>query len=440
MLRLVAPIAVLLVLRAGALPAETFTERRDANWHQWRGPMADGVAPHGDPPIEWAEDKNVRWKVEVPGEGSATPIVWEDQVILLAAVPTDRQAEVAPQAAADAKTEPPANYHQFVVLSLDRATGRERWRQVACEVVPHEGRHSTNTYASGSPTTDGERIYASFGSRGMFCYDLNGNLLWQRELGRLRTRYGWGEGASPAVFEDAVVVTCDQEEGSFVAVLDAATGEPRWRAERTEPTSWATPLVLEHGGRRQAIVHGANRVRSYDLDSGTILWECGGQTINAIPSPVAVGETVVAMSGYRGAAAFAIPLDAEGDITGTDRVVWGHAAGTPYVPSPLPYEGLLYFTAANTSVLTCLDVATGEPIYERERLEGLGNVYASPVAAAGRIYFLGREGAAVVLRHGRDLEVLATNQLDEGFDASPAIVGRQMFLRGKRHLYCIEEP
>jgi outer membrane protein assembly factor BamB len=418
--------------------ADEVDARRDRNWPQWRGPRADGMAPHGDPPVEWSEDKNIRWKVPVPGEGSATPIIWDDRVFLATAIETDRETP-QPPAADDAKTQPPAKIFQFVVLCLDRATGRELWRQVACEEVPHEGRHPTNTYASASPVTDGQRLYVWFGSRGLFCFDLDGNPLWQRHLGRLRTRFGWGEGASPAVHGDWVVANCDQEEQSFLAAIDAATGEIRWRVDRDEVTSWATPLIVEQQGRMQVVVNGTNRVRGYDLETGSVIWECGGQTVNAIPSPLAMGDAVLCMSGYRGACARAIPLNARGDITDSDTILWRHDEGTPYVPSPIVVGGRVYFTAANIGVLTCLDAATGAAVYDRQRLPGLSNVYASPASAAGRIYFVGRDGATVVLRDGPALDVLATNQLDDPIDASPAIVGRQMFLRGARHLYCIED-
>ncbi len=418
--------------------ADEADDPRDRNWPQWRGPRADGIAPQGDPPVEWSEDKNIRWKVPIPGEGSATPIIWDDRVFLATAIETDREAP-QPPAADDAKTQPPAKIYQFVVLCLDRATGRELWRRVACEEVPHEGRHPTNTYASASPVTDGLRLYVWFGSRGLFCFDLDGNPLWQRSLGRLRTRFGWGEGTSPAVHGDWLVANCDQEEQSFLAAIDAATGEIRWRVDRDEVTSWATPLIVEHDGQSQIVANGTNRVRGYDLETGAVLWECGGQTVNAIPSPLAMGDAVLCMSGYRGACARAIPLDARGDITDSDAILWRHDEGTPYVPSPIVVGGRVYFTAANIGVLTCLHAATGAAVYDRERLPGLSNVYASPASATGRIYFVGRDGTTVVLRDGPALDVLATNQLDDPIDASPAIVGRQLFLRGARYLYCIED-
>jgi outer membrane protein assembly factor BamB len=266
--------------------------------------------------------------------------------------------------------------------------------------------------------------------------------VWRRDLGDMRTRYGWGEATSPVVHGDSLIVNWDHEDKSFIIALDAATGSPKWRIDRDEPTSWATPLVVEpktgQKDRVQVIVNGTNRVRSYDLASGKVVWQCGGQTVNAIPSPVLWGDTVLCMSGYRGATALAIPLDSEGDITDTSKVVWKHDKGTPYVPSPIVYRDHVYFTASNTAVLSCLEVATGKPVFEPRRVPGLGNLYASPAAAADRIYFVDRGGTTVVIKYGKELEVLAMNRLDDAIDASPVIVGKQLFLRGARHLYCIE--
>jgi outer membrane protein assembly factor BamB len=418
--------------------AEDGTSDQPLHWPQWRGPQANGVAKNSNPPIHWSPTKNIKWKIPIPGQGSATPIVWKEQIFVVTAIETDRVAATPPQADERAKTQPPAAYYQFVVLCVDRRSGKQIWRQVACEEVPHEGKHHTNSYASASPTTDGRRLYVSFGSRGIYCYDLQGQLLWTRDLGDMRTRYGWGEATSPVVHGDCLVINWDHEDQSFIEVLDAATGETNWKADRDEPTSWATPLIVETTDRTQVIANGTNRVRSYDLATSEVIWECGGQSVNAIPSPILAGETVYCMSGYRSSAALAIPLTATGDITDTDQVLWHHRQGTPYVPSPIIYDDHIYFTGSNTGILSCLDIHSGKPIFERQRLPELKSVYASPVAADGRIYFTDRDGTTVVIRHSRELEVVAINKLAEPIDASPAIVGNQLFLRAANHLYCIE--
>jgi outer membrane protein assembly factor BamB len=412
------------------------------SWPQWRGPDANGTAPKADPPVSWDESTNVSWKAPLPGRGSATPAVWGDRVFVLTAANTDRTADAAELPKADPqfekKTTAPANYYRFVVLCFDRGTGKLRWERVATEQVPHEGHHPTHSYAAGSPATDGHCLYASFGSRGVYCYDLDGNLLWKRDLGRLNTRLGWGEAVTPVVHGDTLLLNWDQEADSALYCLDARTGKTRWKADRDEKTSWNTPLVVEHRGRTQVIVNGTTRVRSYDLETGEPIWQCGGMTVNAIPSAVAGDGVVYCVSGYRGAAAAAISLDARGDVT--DKVLWRYGRGTPYVPSPLLLGDRLYFTQTNEPLLTSLDVRTGKPVLDRARLEGLGTLYASPMAAAGRIYLVDREGTTLVLRAGDKLDVLATNRLGDPVDASPAAVGRQLFLRGEKYLYCIEAP
>jgi outer membrane protein assembly factor BamB len=412
------------------------------NWHQWRGPETNGTAPKADPPVEWGDKKNVKWKAELPGRGSATPIVWGDQVFVLTAVKTDRTASADELPKVDPrfekKTEPPTNYYQFVVLSFDRKTGALRWKQTATEKVPHEGHHQTHSYAAGSPTTDGKYLYVSFGSFGTYCYDLAGKLIWQRELGRMNTRYGWGEAVTPVIHGDSLLLNYDQEADSALICLEAATGKTKWRTPRDEKTSWNTPLVIDHGGTTQVIVNATNRVRSYDLADGKELWECGGMTTNAIPSLVARDGVVYAMSGYKGAAVRAIALDSRGDVTDTDKVAWRYDKGTPYVPSPLLLGDRLYFTQVNNALLTSLDIKTGKVVLDRERLPGQTSFYGSPVAAAGRIYLVAQDGTALVLKAGDKLDVLATNRLDDHFDASPALVGKQLFLRGEKYLYCIE--
>jgi outer membrane protein assembly factor BamB len=415
------------------------------NWHQFRGPEGTGLAQHGDPPVTWSESENVQWKVDLPGEGHASPIVWQDQIFVLTAIETDRRVDsLAPPAQEPPggyKTGRPLAYYQFVVICIDRETGELLWQDVAREALPHEGRHATNSYASGSPTTDGERLYVSFGSQGIFCYDLQGRKLWERDLGRMITRSGWGEGASPVIYRDSLIVNWDHEGESFLIVLDPASGETKWRVERDEVSSWVTPCVVEYQGTTQVIVPTTRRITSYDLASGQILWETKGLTVNAIPCPVVYQDHVICMSGYQRSVARAIRLSARGDLSDSEqRIVWQWNRNTPYVPSPLLYGNLLYFSRSNSAVLSCLDAATGEALADAVRLPGLSAIYASPVAAAGRIYITSREGVTLVIENSPALTVLATNRLDDDIDATPAIVGRELFIRSSNHLYKIAAP
>jgi len=435
-------LSLTLVLSAIGSPAPR--EGADDYWPRWRGPLATGEAPGARPPLEWSEERNVRWKVEIPGRGKSSPIVWGEHVFVLTAVPALADGEEG-----DGVTESGSGFmrkidagaeQRFTVMALNRGDGSTAWSHVARQALPHEGTHGDGSWASSSAVTDGVRLIAHFGSNGLFAYDLEGNQLWEVQLGKMETRKGFGEGSSPALHGDTVVVQWDHEGPSFVVALDASTGKEKWRQERDEPTSWATPLVVEVEGRPQVVTAGTNRIRAYDLETGALLWDCAGLTLNAIPSPVQANGTAYLMSGFQGNQLRAIRLaGAKGDITDTENVLWEHDKDTPYVPSPLLVGGVLYFTKSNSGILTAFDVESGEALYGPERLETVENVYASPVAAAGRIYVASRDGVVEVLALGAEHEVLASNTLDESFDASPALAGGELYLRGARSLYCIAE-
>jgi outer membrane protein assembly factor BamB len=441
-------VPTLFVTASFAAPGELSDVER--NWHQWRGPLGTGAAPHGDPPTEWSESKNIKWKVEIPGRSHASPVIWNDRIYVLSAVPTgsakpeanEAEAEPAPAAGErrgrGRRESGPLPVVRFAVLALDRETGKTIWETTVKQETPHERGHQDATQASPSPVTDGKRIYAYFGSRGLFCLDLDGKVLWEKDFGDMETRNGFGEGASPALHGDTLVVNWDHEGDDFIVALDAATGKEKWKKPRDEPTTWATPLIVEHAGKAQVITCGTKRLRSYDLATGELVWETSGLTANAIPTPVHHEGVVYCMSGFRGASAKAIRLsEAKGELKGPPAIIWTYEKDTPYVPSPLYYDGTLYFFENNRPVLTALDAATGKPHYGAERLQELRGFYASPVAASGKVYLAARDGKTAVLKAGPKLEVLAVNVLDDEFDASPAIVGREIFLRGTKSLYCI---
>jgi outer membrane protein assembly factor BamB len=432
-----------LIIGCSAIASADFDTEKLSNWHHWRGPNADGSAPKADPPTKWDEKTNIKWKVELPGKGSATPVIWGERIFVVTAVKTDRVATAAelpkPDPRFETRTNPPRNFYKFIVLCFDRNSGKTLWEKVAAEKVPHEGHHESHSYAAGSPTTDGKFVYVSFGSFGTYCYDLDGNLKWERDLGPLHTRLGWGEAVTPVIAGDSLLINYDQEADSALYCLDAATGKNRWVAKHDEKSTWNTPLVVEHEGKKQVIVNGNTRIRSYDLANGELIWSCGGMTMNPIPSPLRFEDSVICMSGYRGAAAVSIPLSSRGDLGEDGKVNWRYNAGTPYVPSPVLVGDKVYFTERLETRLTVIDAKTGKPVYEKEQLPQVRSFYASPVTAAGRIYFTDRDGTTVVLNAGDTLDDFAVNRLEDSIDASPVLVGKQLFLRGEKFLYCIEE-
>ena len=438
------------MLRASTLVAITallgsaiHAQNTDFNryWPTWRGPGAIGISTTANPPLEWSETKNVRWKVEIPGRGHSSPIVWGDRVYLTTAVPigVTGDAQHAPRG-----TLAQRGMHKFVVMALDRKTGKTVWERVVREAEPHERSHADNgTWASSSPFTDGQRLYAYFESFGLYAFDMNGKPLWEKDLGDKRMRNEFGEGSTPALHDNTIVVVWDHLNGeSFIAALDKRDGKELWRQPRKEIDTWATPLILAVNGRPQAIVPAMERVRSYDLATGDVVWESKGLTMNAIPSPVHDGNgLVILMSGFRGNDLKAIRVaDAKGNIDGTSAIVWGFDRDTPYVPSPILVDGVLYFLKSNSGILSAFDAKTGKPHYQNQRLENVPNVFSSPVSARGRIYVTGQEGSTIVIKSGPAYEVLATNHLDDSFDASPALVDNEMFLRGRTFLYAIATP
>jgi outer membrane protein assembly factor BamB len=410
-------------------------------WPQWRGPLGTGVGPDADPPTEWAENDNIRWKTAVPGRGHSTPVVWDDRIFVTSAVPFGDRLEPRYANAPGAHDNLPVTQrHRFDVLAINRQDGRILWRKTVHQTLPHEGGHYTGSLASASPVTDGKHVFAFFGSNGLYCLDWEGNLKWQLELGRMQTKHGHGEGTSPVLHGNTLIVNWDHEGESFTVALDKRTGKERWRVDRNEVTSWATPIVVEYDGRAQVIIPGTSRVRGYNLATGKVIWECGGMSANIVASPVYSDGMLFAGSSYEKRALLAIRLaGAQGDITNSGNVVWRRFRGTPYVPSLLAYEDSLYFLTHFQGILTRVDAKSGRDRPGAFRLGGIRNVYASPVAAAGRVYITDLDGTTLVVSHGDIPRVLAINKLDDSFSASAAVVGRDLILRGEKYLYCIAE-
>jgi outer membrane protein assembly factor BamB len=413
------------------------------NWPQFRGPLATGVSPTADPPIEWNErdGQNIRWKTELPGRGHSTPIVWGDRVFVATAIPTGKELPPRFSKAPGAHDNSPITHRQkFAVIAIDRQNGKIVWQQTMREALPHEGHHETGSFASSSPATDGRHVYVSFGSYGIYCLDFDGHERWHADFGLMQPLHGHGEGSSPALYGDTLVINWDHEGKSFVVALDAPSGKERWRMPRDEVTSWASPIVVEVNGRPQVIVNGTHRMRGYDLETGKVLWECGGLSSNVVPSPVYAEGMVFAGSSYEKRALLALRLDgAAGDITGTNRVAWSRNQGTPYVPSPLLYGDSLYYLGHYQGILSRVNAKTGQNQPGPFRLAGIQDVYASPVAAANRIYITDREGTTLVLSHADKPKVLAENHVDDRINASASLAGGEFYLRGERHLYCISD-
>jgi outer membrane protein assembly factor BamB len=323
------------------------------------------------------------------------------------------------------------------VYCFDRETGKAVWEKTAIEAVPHAPTHSTNTFASASPCTDGQHVYAHFGSQGLFCYTMQGDLVWSKQFGKMTIRNGFGEGSSPTLVDDMIIVPWDHESGSKLFALNKLTGESIWEIKRDEPTCWATPLIAaDSTGRRQIVMNGQRAARGYDLLTGEELWKCGGQTQRPCASAVAKDGIAYVASGFRGSFVGAFDMTGKGDLKGTQYVKWTSNRNTPDVASPALSENRMYYYKDKTGLLTCVDILTGKELFAAARIPGVNSTYASPVVANGFVYLTDRQGKITVIKDTDKVEVVATNELEEGVDATPAFVGNQLFIRSDSALYC----
>jgi outer membrane protein assembly factor BamB len=424
-----------------------FAQTREDYWPTWRGPNADGVAPKGDPPVTWSETENIKWKVQLPDSGESTPVIWGNRIFLQTAVPTSEESS-----AGFSEEHPEKDRHQqsraaksttpwrFGLLCLDRETGKTLWDETAVVKVPHARHHVSSSHSAFSPVTDGERVWASFGSQGLFCFDVEGKQIWQADLPLMEKYSEYGEGASPAIAGDKVIVIQDHMGESAIFAFDKHTGKLAWKQNRGDGQSaWPTPLPIAVDGKIQVVVSGNREMKAYDAATGDVVWTCQVSQTGTVPSPVTGHGNVYYMCGHPGSSVMAIQLGRTGELAGTDAIKWEVTRGAPYVTSPLLYEDRFYFLKKYRGAISSYDAVTGKALFAEEKMDGMGRCYASPVAAAGRIYIADQRGTVTVLKHGDAFEILATNKLDEGFDASPAIVGDELYLRGENHLYCIAE-
>jgi outer membrane protein assembly factor BamB len=432
------------------------------HWPQWRGPFFNGVAK-GAAPVEFSDAKNIKWKIAIPGRGFSTPVIWGDRIFLTTAVPTGKVSQPAPQ------PEQPQNPAQgsaqgsaggrgqgrggpgggagageeqkFMVMCLDKKTGKTLWERVAKVATPHEGYHRQyGSFASTAPLTDGRYLYASFGSRGIYCYDLDGKPIWEKDLGvQMRIKLQFGEGAAPALYDNLLIHSFDHESGSFVIALDKRNGKEVWRTDRDEGSAWVTPLIADYKGKKQVVISATKKVRAYDPENGKLIWECAGLGANVIPALVQQNDLVYAMSGFRDPKLMAIRLGREGDLTGSDAIVWSQTRGMSYTPSPVLHDNKFY-TLTDTGMLSCFNAATGEPYYQQQRLPQPDSFKASPIAAGGNLYTASESGVITVIKLGEKFEVVATNTLaDQMFVASPVVAEGELFLRSKTHLFCVSD-
>ena len=395
------------------------------NWGHWRGPTGNGIALNAEPPTSWSATKNIKWKVEIPGRSSGSPVVWDDSVYVVSSVPTGKANGRLPNL-------------DFKLFCFDRKNGKKLWEQTAVTATPHEDTHATNGFASASPCTDGKHVYAHFGSRGLYCYTMDGKLVWKRDdFGNMQTRLMFGEGSSPTLEGNKILVPWDHDGPSALYALDKLTGKTIWKTPRDEPTCWATPLVAEFAGKKQVIMNGQSFARSYDLETGKELWRCAGQTERPVASAVADKDLAFVGSGHKGSFLGAFRMDGTGDIKGTNKVAWSLDRDTPDIGSPILSSGRIYFYKGKSGQLSCVDAATGKPYYMASRIPGVESTYASPVAAGGYVFLTGRNGTTVVIKDANELSIIQTNSLGEPVDATPAPVGNELFLRGEKHLFCI---
>jgi outer membrane protein assembly factor BamB len=416
-----------------------------ADWPQFRGPKSTASADNMKLPDKWSKSENLLWQADIPGGGWSSPIVWGDRVFVTSVVNDKTPMPKPGLYIQDLIGKTPPGEHQWFVHCLDLNSGKLLWKQEAKKGKPGGPIHLKNTYASETPVTDGERVYAYFGNLGVFCFDFRGKELWSKDLGAFKTRMGWGTAASPVLYKDRLYIVHDNDEKSFLVALDTRTGKEVWRAERDEKSNWATPFVWENAKRIEIVTPGTGKVRSYGLD-GKLLWEFSGMSIISIPTPSANPDFLFISSGYVldiTKPVYAIRPGATGDIslkgqdTSNEYVVWCQKTIGPYHPSPLIYDGHVY-VLYDRGFIACHDAKTGKEVYGRKRIDaGSDKFTASPLAADGKLYCVSEDGDTFVLRAGPKFEVLARNSLDEMTLATPALVKNSMLLRTASKLYRI---
>ena len=432
-------------LAAGFVALALATASADANWPQFRGLHAGVVADDPTLPETWGPNENVVWKTEVPGVGWSSPVVWGDHIFVTSAVNDEQPARPPARVYTAAEVAPTTALHRWIVYDVDFKTGRIRWQREVTQNVPSRPKHMKNSYASETTTTDGERVYAYFGSVGLFAFDMNGKAVWSKPMGPFKTRSEWGPAASPIVYKGRVLVVNDNDEQAFMAAYDAKTGRELWRVTRDEGSNWSTPFVWENDVRTEIITTGSRKVRSYDFE-GKLLWEMAGLSSLHIPTPFADHGLLYVNSGFRAdpnKPVFAIRPGASGDIslpkgeTSSKFIAWWNPTLGSYNPSSIVY-GDYYYTLYDTSILACNDAKTGAEVYPRQRVSAESTGFtASPWAYNGKIFVMSEDGDTFVVQAGREFKVVGKNSLNEMTLATPAVANGSLIVRTASKLYRI---
>jgi outer membrane protein assembly factor BamB len=417
----------------------------DGNWPQFRGPQAGTVADDPRLPDSWSTTENVVWKADVPGSGWSSPVVWGDHVFVTSAVSLAPVEPPKPGLYSGTIITNPTGSYRWMVYDFDFKTGRLRWEREVQQSVPTFAKHLKNSYASETPVTDGERIYAYFNNVGLFALDMEGKIVWSKAIGPFKMRNGWGSGSSPALHNDRVYVVNDNDEQSFLAAYNKKTGAEIWRVAREEGSNWTSPFVWQNDRRTEIVTAGSDKIRSYGED-GKLLWELKGMSTIAIPTPFASLGLLYITSGYFPdplRPAYAIRPGATGDIslkpdqTSNEYIAWMQPTLGPYNPTPLVY-GNYYYTLFDRGFLLCNDARTGKEVYPRQRISAESTGFtASPWAYNGKIFVLSEDGDTFVVQPGPEFKVLGKNPLNEMTLATPAIVRGSVFIRTASKLYRI---
>jgi outer membrane protein assembly factor BamB len=421
-----------------------FSSFKTDNWPQFRGPESNQLTTEKTLPLEWNDEKNLLWKIELPGRGWSCPIVWGNKVFVTNAVLED--PSILPQAEAGRRFEnPDSAVYNFEVICLDIDSGKEIWKKTAYKGLPRYKTHRDNNYAPETMVTDGQHVYAYFGMTGVYCFDMDGNPVWEKDLGNYPMQSNWGTSTSPLIYKGVLYMQIDNEEKSFLAALDSKTGTEKWRVDRDEKSNWGTPVIWKNSIRTELVLQGL-KTRSYNPENGQLLWEIdmgGGRNIT---SPTADGDMIFVGNEKRsngGGNLFGIKAGASGDISlkegesSNNWVVWSIPESGIAMASPLVYEGLLYMVDRNRGQILCIEAATGKVVYPGTKITGAKAFWASPWAFDGKIYCLEEKGTTHVIQAGREFKELGKNKLNDIFWSSTAIAKGSYIFRGEKGIYCV---